>query len=90
MKPQYINMSEEKFTEMCEELEGGSYVGVYKYEDGELGFSLRVGGINNQGDLVVLGRYDGEDGFDGDDDKKLDIAAEWAEESILRALEKEA
>ncbi len=87
MKPQYINMSEKVFTEMCEELAGGSYVGVYENEDGELGFSLRT---NNQGDvgrLVVLGRYDGEYGFDGDDDEKIEIAAEWAEKSILRALE---
>ena len=87
MKPQYINMSEKAFTEMCEELSEGSYVGVYEYEDGELGFSLRVGGTNNQGDLVVIGGYEGEDGFDGDDDEKLEIAAEWAEKSILRALE---
>ena len=87
MKPQYINMSEENFTRMCEELAGGSYVAVYEYEDGELGFSLRLNGTNNQDDLVVLGRYDGEYGFDGDDEEKIEIAAEWAEKSILYALE---
>ncbi len=87
MKPQYINMSEKTFTEMCEELAGGSYVGVYEYDDGELGFSLRSGGTNNQGDLIVIGGYEGEYGFDGDDEEKIEIAAEWAEKSILQALE---
>lgn len=88
MKPQYINMSEENFTRMCEELAEGSYVGVYEYEDGELGFSLRISGTNNQDDLVVLGRYVGEYGFDGVDNEKIEIAAEWAEKSILQALER--
>ena len=88
MKPQYINMSEENFTEMCEELAGGGYVAVIKEDDGELSIAYRAKFSNRLvDDIIVLGEYDGEYGFDGDDEEKIEIAAEWAEKSILHALE---
>lgn len=88
MKPQYINMSEKVFTEMCEELAGGGYVAVIKEDDGELGIASRANFSSRlANDTIVLGEYNGEYGFDGDDDEKIEIAAEWAEKSILRALE---